>query len=289
VPEGDRLVERRARLGAPHRPLLMPSHVGQTPSTALSVVPAAPHGTLQACGAPCHCRWMQAVQLAQVPSKTARHLRRGWPVGQRALCSRGARCPARAQGKGVNTRFILNSRGLTRAVTMSSLLERHPGIRDMMDRGELVPDTMARPAPSRRRLPEPYPAEACALTEPRRERAWRLGRPLQAAVACAKTFHRQGSAGMAEWRMSTAAAALQRCGAQVGDALLDVIFDPGEADAAGLVIDGFPRTALQVGAASAPLPRTHQTSLGGRRARAEAAGLKRKCANTIMLLAVQAR
>ena len=32
---------------------------------------------------------------------------------------------------------------------------------------------------------------------------------------------------------------------QVGDALLDVIFDPGEADAAGLVIDGFPRTALQ--------------------------------------------
>jgi len=232
---------------------------------------------------------MQAVQLAQVPSKTARHLRRGWPVGQRALCSRGARRPARAQGKGVNTRFILNSRGLTRAVTMSSLLERHPGIRDMMDRGELVPDTMARPAPSRRRLPEPYPAEACALTEPRRERAWRLGRPLQAAVACAKTFHRQGSAGMAEWRMSTAAAALQRCGAQVGDALLDVIFDPGEADAAGLVIDGFPRTALQVGAASAPLPRTHQTSLGGRRARAEAAGLKRKCANTIMLLAVQAR
>lgn len=33
---------------------------------------------------------------------------------------------------------------------------------------------------------------------------------------------------------------------QVGDALLDVIFDPEEADAAGLVIDGFPRTALQV-------------------------------------------
>lgn len=32
---------------------------------------------------------------------------------------------------------------------------------------------------------------------------------------------------------------------QVGDALLDVIFDPEEADAAGLVIDGFPRTALQ--------------------------------------------
>jgi hypothetical protein len=27
---------------------------------------------------------------------------------------------------------------------MSSLLERHAGIKDLMDRGELVPDTMAR-------------------------------------------------------------------------------------------------------------------------------------------------
>ena len=33
---------------------------------------------------------------------------------------------------------------------------------------------------------------------------------------------------------------------QVGDALLDVIFDPEEADGVGLIIDGFPRTALQV-------------------------------------------
>lgn len=33
---------------------------------------------------------------------------------------------------------------------------------------------------------------------------------------------------------------------QVGDALLDVIFNPDVADGAGLVIDGFPRTALQV-------------------------------------------
>lgn len=46
------------------------------------------------------------------------------------------------QGKGVNTKFILSSRGLTRAVTMSSLLERHAGIREMMDKGDLVPDTM---------------------------------------------------------------------------------------------------------------------------------------------------
>ena len=48
------------------------------------------------------------------------------------------------QGKGVNTKFILSSRGLTRAVTMSSLLERHAGIREMMDKGDLVPDTMVR-------------------------------------------------------------------------------------------------------------------------------------------------
>ena len=39
---------------------------------------------------------------------------------------------------------------------------------------------------------------------------------------------------------------------QVGDALLDVIFDPDVADGAGLVIDGFPRTALQVTQLSLP-------------------------------------
>ena len=49
------------------------------------------------------------------------------------------------QGKGANTPFILESRGLNRAETMSSLLERHSGIKDLMDRGELVPDTMVRP------------------------------------------------------------------------------------------------------------------------------------------------
>ena len=46
------------------------------------------------------------------------------------------------QGKGANTPFILESRGLTRAETMSSLLERHAEIRDLMAQGELVPDTM---------------------------------------------------------------------------------------------------------------------------------------------------
>jgi hypothetical protein len=46
------------------------------------------------------------------------------------------------QGKGANTPFILESRGLSRAETMSSLLERHEGIKDLMDKGELVPDTM---------------------------------------------------------------------------------------------------------------------------------------------------
>ncbi|KAK9819601.1 hypothetical protein WJX72_000150 [[Myrmecia] bisecta] len=76
-------------------------------------------------------------------------------------------------GKGVNTPFILKSRGLSRAVAMSELLERHEGIRELMNRGELAPDTM------------------------------------------------------------------------VGDALLDVIFNPDLADGAGLLIDGFPRTALQ--------------------------------------------
>lgn len=32
---------------------------------------------------------------------------------------------------------------------------------------------------------------------------------------------------------------------QVGDALLDNIFDPRVADGSGILIDGFPRTAMQ--------------------------------------------
>ena len=109
---------------------------------------------LRACGSPCRSNTIYAsVHLAQGPSKTADlYAEGGRSAGVRAAAAARERT-ARAQGKGVNTRFILNSRGLTRAVTMSSLLERHPGIRDMMDRGELVPDTMARPALSRCALP----------------------------------------------------------------------------------------------------------------------------------------
>ena len=44
----------------------------------------------------------------------------------------------------------------------------------------------------------------------------------------------------------------------MGDALLDVIFDPDVADGAGLVIDGFPRTALQVHTVL-PAPDVHST------------------------------
>jgi adenylate kinase family enzyme len=45
----------------------------------------------------------------------------------------------------------------------------------------------------------------------------------------------------------TAAALCALCAAElVGDALLETVFDAEESDGAGLVIDGFPRTALQV-------------------------------------------
>lgn len=77
-------------------------------------------------------------------------------------------------GKGANTPFIMKSRGLSRSVPMSDMLERNPQIKHLMEAGELVPDTM------------------------------------------------------------------------VGDALLDLIFSPEENDGVGLLIDGFPRTALQV-------------------------------------------
>ena len=80
---------------------------------------------------------------------------------------------APGSGKGTNTVFILESRGLTRAVTMSSLLQSDARIAAAMAAGELVPDEL------------------------------------------------------------------------VADALLETVFDP-DADPAGVLVDGFPRTALQV-------------------------------------------
>lgn len=81
---------------------------------------------------------------------------------------------APGSGKGTNMPFIMASRGLSRAIGMSQLLDGSPEIRSMIDRGELVPD------------------------------------------------------------------------AAVLDALLDAVLNPDLNDGAGLVIDGFPRTATQV-------------------------------------------
>ncbi|KAL4420036.1 hypothetical protein ABPG77_001286 [Micractinium sp. CCAP 211/92] len=81
---------------------------------------------------------------------------------------------APGSGKGTNMPFIMKSRGLSRAIGMSQLLDTSPDIKAIIDRGELVPDHM------------------------------------------------------------------------VLDALLEVVLNPETNDGAGLVIDGFPRTALQV-------------------------------------------
>lgn len=81
---------------------------------------------------------------------------------------------APGSGKGANTPYIMESRGITRAITMSSLLDSSEEIREIKNRGELIPDTV------------------------------------------------------------------------VGDALLNTIFQAGAAPGSGILIDGFPRTALQV-------------------------------------------
>ncbi|KAK2079296.1 hypothetical protein QBZ16_002987 [Prototheca wickerhamii] len=81
---------------------------------------------------------------------------------------------APGSGKGTNMPFIMKSRGLSRSVGMSQLLDGTPEIKEFIERGELVPDAM------------------------------------------------------------------------VLDALLDALLNPASNDGAGLVIDGFPRTALQV-------------------------------------------
>mmetsp|Transcript_35067 Transcript_35067/g.89715 ORF Transcript_35067/g.89715 Transcript_35067/m.89715 type:complete len:551 (-) Transcript_35067:374-2026(-) len=77
-------------------------------------------------------------------------------------------------GKGVNTGFILDIRGLKRAVTMSELLDGYPEAKCLKDKGELVPDDV------------------------------------------------------------------------VIEALLYAILNPKDNDGIGLVVDGFPRSALQV-------------------------------------------
>lgn len=81
---------------------------------------------------------------------------------------------APGSGKGTNIPFILKTRGMSRAIGMSQLLDSSPEIRDIIDKAELVPDAL------------------------------------------------------------------------VLDALLDAILNPDLNDGAGLVIDGFPRTATQV-------------------------------------------
>jgi hypothetical protein len=50
---------------------------------------------------------------------------------------------APGSGKGANTPFILQSRGLSRAVTMSSLLDSNEEIRELKAKGELVPDGLS--------------------------------------------------------------------------------------------------------------------------------------------------
>ena len=80
---------------------------------------------------------------------------------------------APGSGKGTNMPFIMKSRGLSRSIGMSQLLDS-PEIKSIVDKGELVPDAL------------------------------------------------------------------------VLDALLDAILNPELNDGAGLVIDGFPRTATQV-------------------------------------------
>ena len=70
----------------------------------------------------------------------AGELHKTWPLPGSACDSATARVCL--QGKGANTPFILESRGLQRSETMSSLLERNSDIKDLMNQGELVPDTM---------------------------------------------------------------------------------------------------------------------------------------------------
>lgn len=96
-------------------------------------------------------------------------------LGDRLACPREIvfLMGAPGSGKSANRGWILETRGLTRCVTMSTLLESNPAIVSLMAAGELVPDSL------------------------------------------------------------------------VADALLASVCDP-DADPAGLLVDGFPRTALQV-------------------------------------------
>lgn len=58
-----------------------------------------------------------------------------------ANCMRGV--------QGANTPFIMKSRGLSRAVPMSEMLERNPQIKHLMEAGELVPDVSYLHIPAR--------------------------------------------------------------------------------------------------------------------------------------------
>lgn len=81
---------------------------------------------------------------------------------------------APGSGKGINTTHILKARGLSRSVTISSLLAASPEAKKLIDKGEMITDVL------------------------------------------------------------------------VGDVLLEAVLSSPEQDELGLVVDGFPRTALQV-------------------------------------------
>lgn len=59
-------------------------------------------------------------------------------IVQKTLLSSSNRAMHGVQG--ANTPFIMKSRGLSRAVPMSEMLERNPQIKHLMEAGELVPD-----------------------------------------------------------------------------------------------------------------------------------------------------
>lgn len=64
-------------------------------------------------------------------------------IVQKTLLSSSDRAMHDVQG--ANTPFIMKSRGLSRAVPMSEMLERNPQIKHLMEAGELVPDVSHMP------------------------------------------------------------------------------------------------------------------------------------------------
>ena len=133
---------------------------------------------------------------------------------------------APAAGKGTHTPAICDSRALARVISMSGLLETSPLAREAIDRGEMIDDALVGDALLEALLAPPTPAQMAALAAP-------------VAAACPPPPPLLSVAGGTSSSTCSSPPPLTTPAASATTTT-------SSTPAPGVLIDGFPRTAMQV-------------------------------------------